>query len=404
MKKLKVGVLRETKNPPDRRVVLPPRQARDVVNLFPNIELFIQPSKIRCFSDDEYREAGFTLQEDLSGCDILLGVKEVNLPDLIESRSYLFFSHTAKKQVHNRKLLQECMKKGITLLDHEYLTDNQNNRLVAFGRWAGLVGAYNALIAYGTQTGAFSLPRAKDLHDKAELLDVIDHINLPSVKILITGGGRVAAGAIEVFEHLKLKNVEPSRFLTESFDEPVFCQLNPEDYVERTDGQPFDLGHFFKNPKDYRSTFKPYSKVADIFIPCHYWDPESPVFITAEEMKEYDFRIRVIADVSCDLNGPIPSTIRTSTIADPFYGYDVQTGAECGAWDPGKITVMAVDNLPGELPRNASEDFGKTLIERVFPALFKEDNEGIIDRATITKEGKLTKKFSYLEKFSQGLE
>jgi saccharopine dehydrogenase (NAD+, L-lysine forming) len=404
MNKIKVGVLRETKTPPDKRVVLPPEQAAMVTMKFPNIDLLVQPSDYRSFKDEEYLKAGITLQEDLSDCTFLLGVKEVDIPELIDDKRYLFFSHTAKKQAYNRPLLQACLKQNISLMDHEYLTASSGMRLVAFGRWAGIVGAYNGLIAFGKRNDLFDLPRAKDLHDMKEMLHEVSKIELPPIKILITGGGRVAHGALEALAPLNIKKVSPQEFLSEEFEEPVVCQIDPDWYVKRKDGAEFDMNHFFKNPEAYESTFKPFTKVTDFYIPCHFWDQKSPRFMSPEDMRDPDFRIEVIADVSCDIADPIPSTLRASSIEDPFYGYNPATGKESDAWDLNSVTVMAVDNLPGELPRDASVDFGNALIEKVFPAMFVEDHDGIVDRATITQGGKLTEDYRYLQDFVEGRE
>ena len=401
-KNIKVGILKETKTPPDRRVAVAPNQAIELLNKFPNVDLFFQPSEIRCYSDDEYKALGLNLKQDLSDCDILIGVKEVKIDNLIENKKYLFFSHTAKEQPHNRLLLQAVLKKNITLIDYEYLTDEKNIRLVAFGHWAGLVGAYNGLIGFGKRTGLFSLKPANDCHDLKEMFSQVEKIKLPPVKILITGGGRVAHGAMETLAPLNLKKVTPDEFLNKTFDEAVFCQINPWDYAKRKDGEKFDLQNFFYFPDEYESTFLPYTKVTDVFIACHFWDERSPVFMTKDDMKADDFKMQVIADVSCDVAGPIPSTIRPSTIAEPFYGYNAQFEKEAEPFDKKNITVMAVDNLPGELPRDSSVDFGKGLIEKVYPSLFGDDNDEIIKRATIAKDGKLTEKFAYLQNYVDG--
>ncbi|MCD4795410.1 MAG: NAD(P)-dependent oxidoreductase [Bacteroidales bacterium] len=400
-KKIKVGILKETKTPPDKRTAISPKQGIELSEKFSNVELFIQSSDIRAYKDEEYTALGLQVTEDVSHCDILIGVKEVHIPELIANKTYLFFSHTAKEQEYNRSLLQEFLKKKIKMLDHEYFTDEKGMRLVAFGNWAGLVGAYNGLIALGKRTGSFDLKRAIDCHDIKEVMSELKKIKVPAVKFLITGGGRVAHGAMEVLEAAGIKQISPDDFMNKNYDYAVYTKLDPDSYVKRKDDSEFDLHHFFDNPEMYESTFKPYTKVADVYVACHFWDENSPVFMSKDDMKEDDFKISVIADVSCDIAGPIPSTIRPSEIADPFYGYNAETEKEADAFDKNNITVMAVDNLPGEVPRDASVDFGKGLIEKIFPALFGEDTTGIIERASITENGKLGKHFQYLKDFAE---
>jgi len=403
MEKIKVGILKETKTPPDRRVAIPPQQGIDLIKKFPNIELFIQPSDLRAYTNDEYSALGLTLQEDLSNCDILIGVKEVKIESLIPDKTYMFFSHTGKKQPHNRALLQAIIDKKIKLIDYEYLSDNQGVRLVAFGRWAGIVGTYNALLAFGKRSGAYTLRRAHSCHDMDEFFGELNHVVLPNLKILITGGGRVANGAMEVLNHLEIKKVSPQDFLKNKYNEPVYSQIDPWHYVKRKNKDVFDLEHFVKFPDEYESTFLPYTKVTDILVCCHYWDPEAPVFMTVDNIKDSNFNIKLIADISCDVNGPIPTTIRASNIENPFYGIDPTTGQEDNPFDEKNITVMAVDNLPGEAPRNSSISFANDLISKVFPSLFRKDDEQVIKRACITSsKGKLTKRFSYLQDYLDG--
>jgi len=403
MKKFKVGILKETKTPPDRRVAIPPKRAVELLKKFSNVELYIQPSELRAYADDEYKELGLTLQDDISNCDVLIGVKEVKISALIPDKTYIFFSHTAKKQAYNRELLQAIVEKKIRLIDYEYITDEHGLRLVAFGRWAGIVGAYNAMLGYGIRSKSYELRRAHECHDMDEFFGELDKIKLPNVKILISGGGRVAHGAMEVLDHMDLKKVSPQDFLRNSYDEPVYTQIDPWHYVQRKDGDVFDLEHFAKHPDEYKSTFLPFTKVTDVFIACHYWDPESPVFMELEDMKSSDFKMSLIADVSCDVDGPIPSTVRASTIEEPFYGFDVLNGNEVDPFKDSKLTIMAVDNLPGEAPRNASISFANDLIDKVLPSLFGVDKEGIVERASITTaDGKLNSNFSYLQDYLDG--
>ncbi len=400
---MKIGIVRETKNPPDKRVPFTPMQCADLVKKYPDLQIVVEPSPMRCYSDEEYRLAGVNLSNDLSDCDIMMGVKEVDIPSLADSKSYLFFSHTAKEQPYNRNLLQEIVKKNITLIDYEYLTRPDKSRVVAFGRWAGVVGAYNGIRALGMRKGTYELKPAWEINDLEKLKLSLKSIDLKDTRIVLTGGGRVAGGAVEILLDAGVREVIPGDYLTLTFKEPVFCRLDPWHYSRRKDGGEFDFGNFVEFPADYESTFLPFAEKSDMFIACHFWDPESPVFLTKEELKTASFPVKVIADISCDIDGPIPSTIRPSTIADPIYGYDPETGNESEEpFADEVITVMAVDNLPGELPRNASEDFGYALIENVIPYLIGEDNEGIVERATITKDGNLTKTFAYLERYLAG--
>lgn len=404
MQKICLGIIRETKSPPDRRVPFTPQQCRTMLDQYEQLELLVQPSEYRCYSDDEYRAEGIPLEEDLSSCHILMGVKEVKLHALIDQKTYLFFSHTAKKQPYNRELLQEVVRKGIRLVDYEYLTDEKGIRVVAFGRWAGVVGAYNGLRGFGLSGGSFSLKPAHQCFDLKELNQELLGVNMGNQRILVTGGGRVAGGALEILDQAGIQQVEPEAFLEKKFDRPVYTRLDPWHYTRRKDGAAFDFAHFIKHPDLYENSIEPYAKRTDLFIACHFWDPNSPVMLSAEALAGGGLPISHIADISCDIMGPIASTIRASTIADPFYGYDPLSGKERAAFEKGTITVMAVDNLPGELPRDASADFGSALMEHVIPELLEIHDTGMVERASIAAAGVLTPGYAYLEDYLAGRE
>jgi alanine dehydrogenase len=404
-KTLRVGILRETKNPPDRRVPLTPPQIVALEELYPDVEFFVQPSDYRCYSNEEYEYLDIPLKEDLRECDILMGVKEVDKRTLIPEKTYLFFAHVAKKQPHNLDMFRAMAEKNVSFIDFEYLTGDKGQRVVAFGRHAGIVGAYNGLRARGIKTNKFKLKPAYQCHDLDEMWAGLRLIELKKgLKILITGNGRVSNGAIETLGVANVVQVDPHDYLEREFDVPVFCQLRPEDYVRNKSGQKFRFNHFSKSPQEYESTFLPYTKVTDILITGHFWDPRSPVFFTLEDMKKPDFRISVIADISCDINGPIPSTLRATTISDPFYAYNPFLEKEEPAFSKEtNITVMSIDNLPGELPRDASHEFGKMLMGNVLHDLLTEIPSPMIDRATILKNGVLTLRYNYLNDFLNGL-
>ncbi|MFO7851464.1 MAG: NAD(P)-dependent oxidoreductase [Bacteroidota bacterium] len=400
-KRVKVGILRETKNPPDKRVPLTPAQIVDLQIKYPDAEFYVQPSDFRCYTDDEYKYLKIHMREDLSNCDILMGVKEVDKSTFIAGKTYLFFAHVAKEQSHNRDMFRTIVEKKIRLIDYEYLTKDNGERVVAFGRWAGIVGAYNGLRARGIRTDRFKLKPCHECRDLDEVWAGLKMIDLiPGLKILVTGEGRVAGGAMETLSNTNAVKVSPEDFLNKQFDVPVVCQIGPQHYTRRKDGKPFSFDHFVKNPSEYESAFDPYTKVTDIFIAAHFWDPESPVFFTLEDMKKPDFSLSVIADVSCDINGPIPSTVRATTIADPFYGFNPQTAKEERPFrNPDNITVMAVDNLPGELPRDSSSDFGGQLIDNIMDDLLNQRETPMLERATICENGKLTERYNYLEDY-----
>ena len=394
-----MGLLRETKIPPDRRTPLTPAQIVELKEKYPFVEFIVQPSDIRSFSDDEYRYLKITMHEDLDNCDILMGVKEVDRRTLLAGKTYLFFAHVAKKQDHNLEMLREIMRRKIRLVDYEYLTTDKGMRVVAFGRWAGIVGAYNALRARGIKTNRFKLKPAYQCHDLAEMWAGLRLIKLkPGLKILVTGEGRVASGAMETLSNCPdLKKVTPEDFLAHDYEVPVVCQIGPQHYVKHKDGRPFDFNNFMNHPDDYVSDFLKYTRVNDILITAHYWDPKSPVFFTAEDVEKPDFRISVVGDISCDIGGPVPTTLRATTIADPFYSYNRRKHCEEEAFsNPDNITVMSIDNLPGELPRDASADFGRQLIEHVLDDLFMDKDSEMIERATITSGGKLEPQYGYL--------
>ncbi|MBN2518997.1 MAG: hypothetical protein JXB17_00710, partial [Bacteroidales bacterium] len=368
-KKIKIGIIKETKSPIDTRTPFTAKQIKRIQKLYPNTQIIVQSSNSRYFTDEEYKKENILVNNKIDDCNILFGIKEVEIKYLIPEKTYFFFSHTAKMQLHNRKLLKEIIRKKITLIDYEYLTDKNNIRLVAFGYWAGLVGAYNGIKAYGIKNKLFDLKPAKQCKDLKEIENILKIIHLPACKILITGGGKAASGAKTILKLLGIKQIKPQDYLNKNFVKPVFCQIEPDVYIKHKKGKNFNFRHFVQYPEEYESAFKPFTKVSDIYLACHFWDPRSPVFLTKNDYKQKDFKISIIADISCDINGPIPSTMRASTIENPYYGYDPINEKETGAFNNKAITVMAVDNLPAELPRDSSEDFGKDLIEKILPHL-----------------------------------
>ena len=399
---MKFGIITERKNPPDRRVVFSPEALLKLKNTFPEAGIKVEHSDIRVFSDDDYKSLGFEVANDISDCDVFFGVKEVPVEALIPNKKYFFFSHTIKKQPYNRKLLQAILEKNIELYDHETIVDAKHKRLIGFGRYAGIVGAYNAFRAFGIKFELFQLPKAETLNGKDVLVAKLKRTLLPPLKIVLTGEGKVGNGAKEILDAMHIKPVSVENFLTKNYSEPVYVQIDYLDYNKRIDGKPSSKKDFFTNPKAYISDFERFTKVSDIYIAGHFYANDAPIILTREMLLASDCKLKVVADVSCDVNGPIACTLRASTIQDPFYGYYPFENKEVDVFHPAAIVVMAVDNLPCELPKDASEGFGEMFLEHVIPAFFNGDKDGILERAKMTENGKLTSNFAYLQDYVDG--
>jgi len=401
---MKFGIIKERKNPPDRRVVFSPERLAEFKSNFPQAVLKVESSDIRIFPDEQYFEKGIEVNHDLSDCDVLIGVKEVPKEALIPNKKYFFFSHTIKKQPYNRELLKTILEKNIELYDHETIVDEKNRRLIGFGRYAGIVGAYNGIRAFGLKYELFNLAKAENLPDQKTLIERLRRNPLPNVKIVLTGRGKVAFGAKEMLDGAKIKEVSIDDYLTKTYAEPVYTFIDVLDYNKRADGQPSTKEDFYKNPTEYVSDFERFSNVSDMFIAGHFYGNNAPIILSKEMLRSPKCKLKVVADVSCDIDGPIACTIKPSTIADPIYGYLPSEHKEVSYTHPSAIVVMAVDNLPCELPKDASDGFGEVFLERVIPAFFNNDADGVLERAKMTENGKLTPRFAYLQEFVDGKE
>ena len=399
---MKIGVLKEEKVPTDKRVPLIPKQCRQLLDTYPDIEISVKSSAIRCFSDAMYIAEGINVVDDLNDCDVLIGVKEVPKESLIANKTYLYFSHTIKEQSYNRGLLLKMMKINISMVDYEVLRNRQGNRLLGFGRYAGIVGAYNGFLTYGLKSGKYNLKAAHNCEDRIEMVSEMSKIKLSNEKFIVTGNGRVGNGIMEIMKESNIREVSKSDFLTKSFNEAVFVHLNFMDYNVKKDGSSAVKQEFYTNPELFKSSFMDYAIHADIFIAGHYYSSGSPYLFTRQDAKSPDFNLKVVADISCDINGPVACTIKSSTISNPIYGYDKQTEQEVDFRNEDTIAVMAVDNLPCELPKDASEDFGNEMMYKILPSLIVSDDEQIIANATICKAGDLTQNFEYLRNYVNG--
>ena len=400
---IKFAIIKEGKTPPDRRVVFSPKKCQKILETFPEASIKVESSDVRIFNDTAYLDEGIVVSTDISDCDVLLGVKEVPIAALIPNKKYFFFSHTIKHQPYNRGLLQAVLKNKIELYDHETIVKENGARLIGFGRYAGLVGTYNTFRALGIRDGLFNLPKVESLADFTEMKLELDKIKLPAIKIVLTGRGKVAKGAKEIIDHLKLEEVAVEEYLTKTYKKAVYCYIDVMDYNKKMEGGAFNKTEFFEDPSDYESNFMRFAQVSDVLIAGHFYGENAPFLFTKEDAKHPAFKINMVGDISCDIGGPIASTLRASTIANPFYGYKPKTEKEVAFDEADAIMVMAVDNLPCELPKDASDGFGKMFFNQVMPAFFNNDKDGILERAKITtSKGTLTERFSYLQDYIEG--
>ncbi len=398
---LKIGLIREGKNPPDSRVALSPVQCREIEEQY-SVKIFVEPSVTRCFSDEEYSFENIEVADVMDECDVLLGVKEVPIPQLIPNKMYFFFSHTIKEQSYNRDLLRSILEKNIHLVDYEVLTNDSGKRVIAFGYFAGVVGAHNGIMAYGKRTGLFELKRMRECRDYQEARAVYNTIDFPPMSVVLTGTGRVATGAAKVLMDMGFHKVSPIDYLHKKYARPVFTQLGAIDYIVTSEGKPFDKKAFYHDPtKGFKMNFEAFYQSSDVMINGIYWDNRAPAFFTREEMHRPDFKIQVIADVTCDIApvASIPSTLRASTIDEPVFGYDPKSGKEAEPYLEGNIDMMTVDNLPNELPRDASVAFGNQFMNYVVEPLLNGLHDPMIERATVAINGQLGKHFGYLSNY-----
>ncbi len=398
---MRIGLIREMKKLQDDRVPLIPRQCTYIQSNYPGIKIVVQPSPIRSYTDAEYQAEGIEIKDDLSDCDVLLGIKEVPADLLIPGKTYFFFSHTKKKQPYNQGLMHALIEKRIRMIDYECLTHSDDQRILGFGLYAGIVGAHNGLLTYGKKFGLYDLPPAHAVKSFKDLLAAYEHVKLPNIKIVMTGSGKVAAGVLEVLTQLDIEAVEPNDFLTHQYEYPVFTHLKGANLYARKDNDLFFRDDFHAHPEAYKCLFTSYVNQADILMNGIYWEHRIARLFEKEEIKRNDWRISVISDITCDIDGSVPINLGSTTIADPVYGVDRDAVARTAPFQHTRDTVdvMAVDNLPNELPRDASRYFGIHFEKHILPELLKEHSD-ILTRATICDNGRLTKKYEYLSDYA----
>ena len=402
-----IGIVKESRSD-ENRAPIAPDQVSQIINKYPDLNIIVQPSDKRTFKNKEYEQCGAKISEDLNSCDLLFGVKEVDSGSLIPNKNYVFFSHTYKLNketlsnaqgtpgMDKKELLRSILSKKIKLIDYENIRDKNGTRYLGFGRFAGIVGCYNTLNLFLSQNNFQPLARAYKINDYERIKNNLSEVRFPNFKLLVTGDGRVNNGVQELLKYTNIKQVSDEEFLTSNFEYPVYCNLETKDYVIHKNKKPFELKHFIEFPKEYESQTYEYLKVSDLFISAHYWDPSSPKIFTKEQMKNFS-KLKIIGDITCDVDGSIPTTIKSTTIEEPNFFLNTEIFSETDKSD-GNLAIMAVDNLPSELPRDSSTEFGNGIVNEVIPYILEED-DGRILNSTITAEGRFLKKYNYLNEY-----
>ncbi|MBI29655.1 MAG: hypothetical protein CFH21_00557 [Alphaproteobacteria bacterium MarineAlpha5_Bin11] len=402
-----IGIIKESRRD-EKRVPLIPSQVKNLINKYSDLKITVQPSSHRCFIDKEYEKMGAIIDNNLDKCDLILGVKEIEPSLLIPSKTYIFFSHTSKIKsdysaaaqgtpgMDKKELLKEILQKNITLIDYENIRDNQSNRYLGFGRFAGIVGCYNSLNLYLERIGESAMPRAYIEDSFKKIKDNISKKNFDNAKILVTGDGRVAKGVLEFLSFANIDAVEPGEFNSYNKSKSVYCNLPTSLYVKSKNNREFNLQNFIQYPDMYASSLEDYLPYATLLISAHYWDPKSPVLFNKKNVQNYKNLI-AIGDITCDINGSIPTTLRSSTIEKPYFYIDRDSLEEVKN-DKNSLAIMAVDNLPSELPKNSSEEFGGGMVSEVIPFIIEKD-DGRIMNATICSNGKFCRSYEYLNDY-----
>lgn len=397
-----IGLIRERKNPPDTRVPFTPKQCVDVMNQYPEVRIIVESSPDRCYSDAEYLAEGVDVVNDMSACDVLLGVKEVPIDNLIDGKTYFFFSHTKKLQAYNRSLMQAFIAKKIRMIDYECLTHIDGQRILGFGFFAGVVGAHNGILTYGKKHGLYNLPKAHEIKNYTDLLSFYDQLKLPNFKIAVTGSGKVTSGILEIMSHLDIQSIEPGDFISKEYNYPVYTHLKGGYLYQHKVTKSYNREEFHLHPEKYESLFQQYLPHTDLLLNGIYWDKKIPRLFEKTDVQNDDFRMSVVADITCDTDGSVPINVGSSTIADPVYGIDKKTLSKVAPFQDSSdvIDVMAVDNLPNELPRDASKYFGAHFEKYILRPLLEGYDHDIIKRATICAEGHLTEPYHYMKEYA----
>jgi alanine dehydrogenase len=431
---VRVGMRREDKSRWERRAPITPRDAAELAQQH-GIALCVQPSPIRVFSEEEYRAAGATVQEDLAGCPVILAVKEIPLSFFEPGKTYVFFSHVVKGQPHNMPMLRRIIDLGCNLIDYERVVDDGGRRLIFFGRYAGLAGAIETLWALGRRLAWEGIPtpferlrHTYEYHDLAEvqqdLVRAREEIRAGGIPqairplvIGVTGYGNVARGVWEILDLLPIQRIEPAEApLVQGGDHgrsTIYAATFREEHLVEpiSSARGFDLQEYYAHPERYRGVFERFVPYLTAVVNAIYWDLRYPRLITKATLRTlYEGarpRLRVIGDISCDIEGSMECTARATSPDDPVFVFDPKTEEVTSGVAGDGVVVMAVDILPSELPRDASADFSGVL-KPYLPAIacadyslpFQQlDLPPEIKRAMIVYHGELTPAYRHLAEY-----
>jgi saccharopine dehydrogenase (NAD+, L-lysine forming) len=396
---MKIGIIRETMSHEDPRVALTPLDARKLMDHYTGLEIVVQSSPKRIFSNQEYEQLHIPVVEEVDDCDCLIGVKEVAIRSIIPGKKYLFFAHVAKQQTKQQRYFRELIRKKITLIDYEYLIDTHRRRIIAFGYWAGIAGCYYAIHALMKKLGFDELPKTDELDDISTFNELLQSGNFPPIKFLISGSGQTSKGAEQVLHSAGIRKISPQKFL-QANTKPVYTIVRREHHIVDQEGKAYRKQEYQNQPENYHSILNRFAACADVYLACHYWEQGYPVFLNSDDLRINNHSLKVVADISCDIPGPLACTLRESSHDEPYYDYDPEKACIAPAFSSEKnLTVMSIGNLPAKLPRVASIHFSSILHREILPSLISNEHSPIIDRATILDQGKLTAHFNYLYKY-----
>jgi len=436
----RIGVRHEDKNRWERRAPLTPDHVSTLVEQH-DLEVLVEPSQRRIFSDEAYRAAGATLSSDLGSCPVVIGVKEIPPAKLVAGQGYLYFSHVIKGQAYNMGMLRTLLERGCHLMDYEKVTDDDGCRLILFGRYAGLAGMIDTLWGLGQRLAlegiASPLAEVKRAHAYADLDEVRAHFGelgarlaaegipapLRPLVVGFSGYGNVSQGAQEILDLLPHVEVSPAQLggddlgAADPATQIIKVVFREEDMVRpREADQAFELQEYYDHPERYRGDFARFLPRLSVLVNCIYWDNPYPVLLSRDDARQLaadpSSRLRAIGDISCDIEGGVEITLKPTTVDEPCFVYDPATdSARDGVEGPG-LLVMAIDNLPCELPADASRSFGDALVDFV-PALANADYTAPLDqlalpaaltRALIVHQGRLTPDYVYLNQYLERAE